>query len=202
MPVLSIIAGPNGAGKSSHSKELLSQWNIEAFDFDKVFYGFWSDLSFDPAVKDGSFDRALNLYADLKEDALQNDKDFAFESNYHTHQILSTMGQFRSKGYLLRLIFIFLDDVETAIARVKDRVAKGGHWVDEDTIRDRFARGLELLDKSFDAYDEVHLFQSVPKTMNGIAMLNPPDRFIISMMPIPSVLESALPRLKEFMQEN
>jgi len=30
LPVLTIIAGPNGAGKSTHSKELLSDFGIEA----------------------------------------------------------------------------------------------------------------------------------------------------------------------------
>jgi len=202
LPVLTIIAGPNGAGKSSNSKELLSDWNIEAFDFDKAFYSFWSYVDFDPGVEEGAFDRALNLYADLKADALENDRDFAFESNYHTRQIFSTLEQFKSKGYLLRLLFIFLDSVETAKDRVDDRFLKGGHWVDYDTVQYRFDRGLELLDESFDKYDEVYLFQSVHYAVEGVAVLNPSQDNVVLAKPIPLTLQSRLPRLQEFIKQN
>ena len=45
-------------------------------------------------------------------------------------------------GYETRLIFVALDNPETAIRRVAIRVAKGGHDIPEDTIRRRFFRGL------------------------------------------------------------
>lgn len=202
MPVLTIIAGPNGAGKSSNSKDLLAEWNIEAFDFDKAFYNFWSHVDFDPGVEEGAFDRALNHYDDLKTDALEKGRDFAFESNYHTRQIFSTLDQFKSKGYLLRLLFIFLDNVETAKDRVDDRFLKGGHWVDYDTVQYRFDRGLELLDESFDRYDEVYLFQSMDYATDGIAVLNPQFKNVALVMPIPSTLQSRLPRLQDFISRN
>lgn len=135
MSVLTIIAGPNGAGKSTHSKELLAHLNIEAFDFDKEFYSIWSQFGFDPQVEAGAFNRAEGLYIERRFDALQNSRDFAFETNYHTNQIISTIELFRANGYFLELIFICLEDPETAIERVKDRVAKGGHAVNEAIVR-------------------------------------------------------------------
>lgn len=45
-------------------------------------------------------------------------------------------------GYEVRIIFIFVESPEIAIARIADRVRKGGHFVpDEDVIR-RFTRGI------------------------------------------------------------
>ncbi len=117
----------------------------------------------------------MNLYVNLKTDALESGRDFAFESNYHTRQIFLTLEQFKSRGYLLRLLFIFLDSVETAKDRVDDRFLKGGHWVDYDTVQYRFDRGLELLDDSFDSYDEVYLFRSVHYAVEGVAVLNPAE---------------------------
>lgn len=96
MPVLTIIAGPNGAGKSTHSKELLVHLGVEAFDFDKEFYSIWSQFSFDPLVEQGSIDQAKQLYVDRKSEALRSLKDFAFETNYHTRQILSTIDVFKT----------------------------------------------------------------------------------------------------------
>jgi len=46
------------------------------------------------------------------------------------------------RGYETRLIFVALDNPETAIRRVAIRVAKGGHDIPEETIRRRFFRGL------------------------------------------------------------
>ena len=46
------------------------------------------------------------------------------------------------RGYETRLIFVALDNPETAIRRIAIRVAKGGHDIPEETIRHRFVRGL------------------------------------------------------------
>ena len=43
----------------------------------------------------------------------------------------------------MELFFLSLDAPETAIARVEARVEQGGHNVPEETIRRRFASGIE-----------------------------------------------------------
>jgi predicted ABC-type ATPase len=47
----------------------------------------------------------------------------------------------QAKGYVVRLIFLSLANVEMAIARVAERVAQGGHFVPEEVIRRRFTAG-------------------------------------------------------------
>jgi adenylate kinase family enzyme len=74
LPVLTVIAGPNGAGKSTHSKELLSDFGIEAFDFDKEFYSIWSEFNFDPYIKQGALERTQKLYVDRRFSALNKTK--------------------------------------------------------------------------------------------------------------------------------
>lgn len=165
MPVLTIIAGPNGAGKSTHSKELLSDSGIEAFDFDKEFYSLWSEFSFDPGVEQGVYNRTQELYIERRENALVDGQDFAFETNYHTDDVLRVLDKFKEKNYRTELIFICLESPEAAIERVKDRVKKGGHSVDEGTIRSRFQRGLSLLDSTFDRYDLVTIYISGENSM-------------------------------------
>jgi predicted ABC-type ATPase len=100
LPVLTIIAGPNGAGKSTHSKDLLVNSIIEAFDFDKEFYSIWSQFSYDTQIEPGAFDKAQALYDKQRLNALQMGGTFAFETTYHTNQVLSTADLFRANGYL------------------------------------------------------------------------------------------------------
>ena len=51
--------------------------------------------------------------------------------------------------YETRLIYVALNNPETAIRRVATRVAKGGHDIPTDMIRRRFFRGLRNF---FDIY--------------------------------------------------
>lgn len=178
--------------------ELLTHFGIEAFDFDKEFYSIWSQFSFDPYIEQGAFDRAQKLYIDRRTAAIQQKQNFAFETNFHTKQIFSVVDIFRSNGYHVELIFICLESPDIAIDRVKDRVAKGGHSVDEMTIRERFKNGLSLLDESFHQFDLVSIYLSKQKDIEAIAILEPQLNKVTSFSPIPSVLISQLPKINEF----
>ena len=50
-------------------------------------------------------------------------------------------------GYLVKLIFLSLPNVEIALERVATRVKQGGHNVPEEVIRRRFAYGIENFDR-------------------------------------------------------
>jgi predicted ABC-type ATPase len=49
--------------------------------------------------------------------------------------------KWRLKGYRVSLFFLALPNVETAIARVAERVRQGGHNIPEPVIRRRFYSG-------------------------------------------------------------
>jgi len=202
LPVLTIIAGPNGAGKSTHSKELLSDFGIEAFDFDKEFHAIWSEFNFDPYIEQGASERAQKLYKERRAAALDKKQNFAFETHFHTEDVLSVVDLFRSKRYHIELIFIYLESPSLAIERVKDRVGKGGHYVEEGTIRKRFDAGLALLDENFNKFDLVSIYLSKQNDIEGVAILEPPRKKAISISRIPVLLISQLPKLAEFIVKN
>jgi predicted ABC-type ATPase len=58
----------------------------------------------------------------------------------------------KQHGYELHMFFLWLPTVKLALARVADRVRKGGHDILEQDIRRRFARVLKNL---FDAYSSL-----------------------------------------------
>jgi predicted ABC-type ATPase len=197
LATLFIIGGPNGAGKSTNSTAFLEPYNLTAFDYDKELEQAWSRFGFDPAVEDGVRESVGELFLQMKNAAIQNNTDFAFETNYHHDSIVQTVNRFKEVGHQAVMIFLALPNDESAIARVKRRVSEGGHSVDEKTIRERYKKGLQLLDRTFDAYDRVHLYLSEENEVKLILTLNPKNNIVHSET---IQLMDKLPRLNAFVR--
>jgi predicted ABC-type ATPase len=200
LATLYIIAGPNGAGKSTNSKALLGWFNfsLTAFDYDKELYATWKRFGFDPAVEEGVRDSVGRLFSDRKNSAIAGNADFAFETNYHDAVIQETVFLFREAGYQTVLLFLALPDEEIAIERVKRRVALGGHSVDEQTIRERYQRGLLHLDQTFDLFDQVYLLLSNERQTEPILAFAGKEK-IFHVESIPHIMRK-LPRLQSFIR--
>jgi len=50
--------------------------------------------------------------------------------------------RFRQAGYDVTAVLVFVDSAEVCIARIRERVARGGHFVPDDDVRRRFPRSL------------------------------------------------------------
>ena len=70
-------------------------------------------------------------------------ESFAFETTLASRSFAAWLTRLKTEGYAVHVIFLWLPEVETAIARVADRVARGGHAIPNDTIRRRHRRGLQ-----------------------------------------------------------
>ncbi len=195
MPYLTIIAGPNGAGKSTYSEMLLLEHGIKSFDYDKELDIQWRRFSFDPSVERGVRESVEKLFTESKQNALHSYSNFSFETNYHTEEVVNTMKIFSHNGFLTELIFIALESSELAIERVKDRVAKGGHYVDEETIRERFNLGLHLLDSSYSEFDTVSIYLSETNDLKEILFIEPKKGILKRFQKLPSQLKNKLPNL-------
>ena len=67
---------------------------------------------------------------------LKNKENFVVETTLSGSYINKVAQKAKNKGYLVQVIYIFLDNPELCIDRVKSRVLKGGHHVPiEDIIR-------------------------------------------------------------------
>ena len=67
--------------------------------------------------------------------------DFAFETTLASRHYVRFLDSCKIKGYAVNLIYFWLVSPELAIARVKRRLASGGHNIPEETIRRRYERG-------------------------------------------------------------
>ena len=54
--------------------------------------------------------------------------------------LVSYLRRAKAIGYSVTILFVFLDSADHCVARVKQRVRRGGHHVPEDDIRRRFSR--------------------------------------------------------------
>lgn len=74
---------------------------------------------------------------------LETGETFAFETTLSTRSYVHLIEKAKEQGYLVTLVFFWLDAVELAISRVENRVKEGGHHIPEDIIRRRYTRGIK-----------------------------------------------------------
>lgn len=141
MPDVIVIAGPNGAGKSTLAPALLRDTFgiLEFVNADTIAEGL---SAFAP--ENASLDAGRVMLGRLHELASEG-RDFAFETTLASRFYAGWLKELNEKGYRVSLIFLWLDSVDLAIERVRERVRLGGHNIPEETIRRRYDRGLKNL---------------------------------------------------------
>jgi predicted ABC-type ATPase len=132
-----IIAGPNGAGKTTFAKDyLLREGNCPNFiNADLIAAGL---SPFDPA---GSAMFAGRLMLREMRRYLNQGKSFALETTLSGRTYARQIPKWQLVGYRVELIYLKLPSIRMALARVKARVAQGGHPVASAVVRRRFRIG-------------------------------------------------------------
>ncbi len=178
-PFFIVVAGPNGAGKSTTSKDILEPYWIEAFDWDKEFHEQWKIFDFDPAVVEGIRESINSKFQSHLNHAFSKMQSVAYETNFHSIYYIDLAKKARSLGYRTVLYFLALSNPELAIKRVEERVQKGGHSVNESSIRERFSRGIKMLDeRALHVYDQIAVYNSSEKFELQFVIENEKPTFI------------------------
>ncbi|MDD2685376.1 MAG: zeta toxin family protein [Gallionella sp.] len=138
-----IIAGPNGAGKTTFAREFLPT-DAELPNFvnaDLIAAGL------SPFAPDLAAFKAGRIMLETIADYAKRGESFSFETTLSGLSYAQMIPVWRSSGYLVKLFFLSLPDVEMAIERVSIRVKQGGHNVPVDVIRRRFVHGLQNFER-------------------------------------------------------
>lgn len=101
-----------------------------------------------PFVPDLAAFKAGRIMLETIADYAKRGESFSFETTLSGLSYAQMIPVWRSSGYLVKLIFLSLPNVEIALERVATRVIQGGHNVPEDVIQRRFAHGI----KNFERY--------------------------------------------------
>lgn len=140
-----IIAGPNGAGKTTFAKKFLPEYAKcpNFVNADLIAQGLSPFLPRLAAMKAGRL--VLEQIYGLAEKNL----DFAFETTLAGKSYLSFLKSLKNKNYSIHLFFLWIPNPELALARIKERMADGGHDVPAADVRRRFHRGIYNLFKLY-----------------------------------------------------
>lgn len=139
MPHVILLAGPNGAGKSTVAPRLLQgALGVQEFvNADTIASGL---SAFSP--ESAAFQAGRVMLKRLSE-LSKSRKNFAFESTLSARSFAPWLKRLKSKGYKVRIIFLFLPDPRLAIERVRQRVRLGGHDIPVPVIRRRYHAGIK-----------------------------------------------------------
>lgn len=164
MKTYTIVAGVNGCGKSSLTGVLRTEIDNlgKIIDVDKI-----------TAACGGNLLEGGKKAVELIEWCLKQEVCFTQETTLSERETLDTVKRAVEKGYAVRLYYVGLDTMEESLLRIENRVKKGGHNINTDTVVKRFEKRFEDLlailpycnEATF--YDNDNGFVTVAKYKNG-----------------------------------
>ncbi len=140
-PVLYVLAGVNGAGKSSVGGYLLEKAGLTWFNPDT----FARELLASTGCEQGQANAAAWQEGMRRLDqAVANNANYAFETTLGGRTVPARI-KAASETHDVLMWFCGLSSPELHLARVKARVAVGGHDIPEAKIRERYPAALANL---------------------------------------------------------
>ena len=141
MPKMYIISGCNGSGKTTASYTMLPEMFqcadfVNSDEFAKGLPPFAPDRA--------SIEASRYMLLKIRY-MMDRGKDFTVETTLATRSLKKLILRAQKQGYTVTVLYFWLNSPELAIARVKARVAAGGHNVPEPVIRRRYRTGLLYL---------------------------------------------------------
>lgn len=154
---LFIISGCNGAGKTTASYTILPEI-LDCKEFvnaDEIAKGLSPFQPEKVSIEAGRI--MLNRIKEL----IESGENFAFETTLSTRSYTHTVKKAQEKGYNVVLLFFWLQRVELAIERVKERVREGGHNIPTDVVKRRYKKGIyNLFELYLPVIDSVLIFDN------------------------------------------
>jgi predicted ABC-type ATPase len=159
-PKFWIVAGPNGSGKSS----LYTDSGID--DFGASVWIINPDLltvrirdTEGLALQEANLQAVQRIQAWL-EASIAAHQTVGVETVLSSPKYRPLVLDAKRRGFEVRLVYVLLRSVEMNLERIRIRVAKGGHDVPSDKVRDRRRRSLEQLSWFLENVDHAWLFDN------------------------------------------
>jgi len=141
MAHLYIIAGCNGAGKTTASYTILPEMLHckEFVNADEIAKGLSPFNPESVAIEAG------RIMLRRMHELIKAKVDFVFETTLAPRTYMHLVKRAKTEGYLVTLIYLWLNSPDLAVARVKMRYENGGHDIEENVVRRRYFSGLRNL---------------------------------------------------------
>ena len=167
--VFYLFAGVNGAGKSTlYNSESLNNdiKNTIRINTDEIVreIGDWKNNS--DQLK------AAKIAINLRNECFLYGKSFNEETTLTGKTILKTIERAKELGYELQLFYVGVSSTEIAKERIKSRVEKGGHHIENDIVEKRYYESLKNLKEILLKFDKVYLYDNSKKYKNIFSFSN------------------------------
>ena len=167
--VFYLFAGVNGAGKSTlYNSESLNNdiKNTIRINTDEIVreIGDWRNNS--DQLK------AAKMAINLRNECFLYGKSFNEETTLTGKTILKTIDRAKELGYELQLFYVGVSSTEIAKERIKSRVEKGGHYIENDVVEKRYYESLKNLKEIILKFDKVYLYDNSKKYKNIFSFSN------------------------------
>uniref|UniRef100_UPI003FED5D22 zeta toxin family protein n=1 Tax=Prevotella sp. TaxID=59823 RepID=UPI003FED5D22 len=138
---LYIIAGCNGAGKTTASMTILPKSLLvkEFVNADEIAKGL------SPFNPEGVAIEAGRLMLERIKYLINKEESFSIETTLATRSYINLVMDAHKRGYIVNIIYFWLESPELAANRVAERVSKGGHDIPRDVIFRRYSKGINNL---------------------------------------------------------
>jgi predicted ABC-type ATPase len=155
-PQLWIFAGPNGADKSTLVDRFHVADRMTLINPDTIARQLKPDHRDDTAI----MLKAGRIAALQRRALIQAGQSFAMETTLTGHSELRMMADAQAAGYKITLVYVGLANALTSLARVRERVARGGHDIPAPIIVRRYAKSLANLAAAIEIADRVFILDN------------------------------------------
>ena len=129
-----IVAGPNGAGKTTFAEEYVAEHPRPFLSADAIAQRLR------PARPAQAWLQAGRAFFAELDALIRSGESFVVESTLAGLGYGRILERLKEVGYTVTIAFLFLESPASCVARVEERVRKGGHDVPRDDIVRRFHR--------------------------------------------------------------
>lgn len=159
-PVFWIVAGPNGSGKSSLYNETdIEGWGGSVWIINPDLLTLSIAEGETLAMADANL-AAVERVERWLEASLEVYQTIGVETVLSSPKYRRLVERAHQRGFEVRMVYIMLRTAEAQLARIRLRVAEGGHDVPEDKVRARRHRSLEQLAWFAEHVDQLFLFDN------------------------------------------
>lgn len=196
MPILTIFAGCNGAGKSTFAQNFLPN-NEVCFNTDIEKAKIFEEVkSYGEQAEEIASRQANELFNSSADESIRLARNFSFECNFLDLPIDSDLQKFINAGYTTNIVFFCLKDRAQARDRVNERVFNGGHFIDEESLKNRWKMGYASLDAHHKLFDNIIIIDNSNDNKIYKPILNySKSQLIYKIEILPNYFQKRLPRL-------
>lgn len=183
MPTLTVIAGANGSGKSTLTKQF--DRPILLIDPDAIA------KEINPIDPDSAAIAAGRQALALSQQYIQSESSFIVETTFAGNTYIKLIREAKSRGWLVVLMYIGIDNPNMNVLRVADRVKLGGHDVPREDILRRYERSLANLNKAAKIVDRLVLYDNSTDAGHQLIAVIEGDRTVLYVPKLPSWVAKA-----------